>query len=364
MKNKAVSVYPVKELTNDIVEQWENYISLARQYGFNEVFTTLHLPELTLNEQLSSYEVIGSLAAKYEMELISDIGGKFISMLLDDEELLKRFEVAHCDYIRLDYGYSFEQVSDLYSKARVKGFMLNASIYHEEEIDRQIALLKTLEGVKVKFCHNFYPREETGMDKQFALMQDGYIRKYDADLYYYIPSLTCPRGPLHNGLPSIEYHRKRDITYVTLDLINTYHCENVMFADEFVSEDEFRAFDNVVSAGEIPIRVTLNDEVFAPYVIKTHAFRYDSNENILRSASSREMSQFASRVTTYNTVKRHMGDITVDNELYKRYSGEVQVVLKELTEDERVNVVGYVHPDDMDKLSFYRYGYAYRFQLM
>ena len=40
-------------------------------------------------------------------------------------------------------------------------------------------------------------------------------------------------------------------------------------------------------------------------------------------------------------------DVTIDNELFKRYSGEINLVLTDLPNDERVNVIGYVDCSDI-----------------
>ena len=44
-------------------------------------------------------------------------------------------------------------------------------------------------------------------------------------------------------------------------------------------------------------------------------------------------------------MERVAGSITIDNEKYLRYSGEIQVVREGLKADERVNVIGRVQPE-------------------
>lgn len=48
--------------------------------------------------------------------------------------------------------------------------------------------------------------------------------------------------------------------------------------------------------------------------------------------------------------------ITMDNDLYGRYRGEVQITLNDLPADERVNVIGKVIPEDILLLSFIKPG--------
>ena len=61
-------------------------------------------------------------------------------------------------------------------------------------------------------------------------------------------------------------------------------------------------------------------------------------------------------------VSRKKGDITIDNINNKRYSGEMQVVFKDLKEDERINIVGrVVRQEDLIKLLRFKEGITYNF---
>lgn len=53
-----------------------------------------------------------------------------------------------------------------------------------------------------------------------------------------------------------------------------------------------------------------------------------------------------------NTISRKRGSITIDNELYGRYAGEMQIVINDLPEDRKVNVVGMVMEEDVSLLSY------------
>ena len=56
-----------------------------------------------------------------------------------------------------------------------------------------------------------------------------------------------------------------------------------------------------------------------------------------------------------NTVERPLGTITVDNEKYERYQGEIQIAKRNLPADEKVNVIGRIKKDDRLLLQ-YMYG--------
>lgn len=68
--------------------------------------------------------------------------------------------------------------------------------------------------------------------------------------------------------------------------------------------------------------------------------RPDSPAWIIRFTESREYSCFGKQVEPENCLPRVRGSITVDNDGYGRYSGEVQLVRSDLPVDGRVNVIG------------------------
>ncbi|MGQ0515031.1 phospho-sugar glycosidase domain-containing protein, partial [Bacillus sp. D-CC] len=52
------------------------------------------------------------------------------------------------------------------------------------------------------------------------------------------------------------------------------------------------------------------------------------------------------------SIVRKKGSITIDNELYGRYAGEMQVATHDLLVDEKVNVVGMVVEEDVSLLPY------------
>ena len=360
IEHRCIAIYPEKEINEQSVARWKDYIALACRYGFNEVFSTMHLPELTLKQQVEGVITLADTVKAQGLEFTVDIGGPFITGILADEELLEKVAATGIDFIRLDYGYDHQQVRQLWQKLHIKGFAINASIYREEEMERELAFFSALEGAEVRTCHNFYPREETGINREFALNQDRFIKRHGLPVYYCIPSHTHPRGPVFKGLPTIEKHRYMNLTDVVLDLIYDYMADGIMLADEFACEQELSAIQTVVEGKPLTVRISCDDK-YDSLLIKDHVFRYDSNFCAIRSKSSRQMAEFASRVEPENCQPRHPGDVTVDNERYERYSGEVQVVMEELPADKRVNVAGHVNPDDFNRLRYYREGLTYHF---
>ena len=90
---------------------------------------------------------------------------------------------------------------------------------------------------------------------------------------------------------------------------------------------------------EIPARLAPEAEWLYGQVFTN---RPDSPAWLIRFAESREYSCFGRQVTPKDCLPRTRGSITVDNDGYGRYSGEVQLIRSDLPADGRVNVVGQV----------------------
>lgn len=368
---KCVAVYP-HEISSEYKTKVVNTIKLASKYGFNEVFTTIHLPEYSLENQLKTFAFISKNAKKYNLEVTVDIGGHFINEVLSNDKILDELKKIPFDFIRLDYGYDIVQTATLYSKLKLKGFVINASIYNEKEVDDIISsLMKIDKKIEIRACHNYYVRQETGLDSDFVIKQDLCFKKYNIPIYYCVPTHSNPRGPLHEGLCTIEWHRNKPIAEIITDLYLNHDLNALMMADEWLSEEEFKEVETTLNELSKPlpksvkIKVTFMETATKQekdVVLQEHTFRFDSPNRFLRSQSSRQMSEFADSFKKNVVTNRKAGYITIDNELYKRYSGELQVVMSDSSVDERVNFVARViNKKDLIKLARFREGITYTF---
>lgn len=369
---KCVAIYP-NHITEEYIRKVKEAAYRAFLHHFDEIFTTIHLPEYSLEEQMECFKLIAEEAKKYHLEVTVDIGGAYITKILSDEKKLAYLKEIPLDFIRLDYGYDEEQVKMLYKSLNIKGFVFNASIYSEKEVDDSMAFFKSIdENIEIRACHNFYIRETTGIDSEYALRQDSYLKKYKIPIYYCVPSYSNPRGPLHLGLCTLEKHRNKSIRNVLADLYLNYNLTAFMMADEWLNEDEYKEVEETMDIlmSELEEEVVIDIQFYENVceeekgiVLKNHIFRNDSPEQFLRSQSSRQMAEFGCVIEKNHTVKREEGMITIDNKLNKRYSGELQVITKEACQDDNVNVVAkLVHPSDLLRLKRFREGISYRFR--
>ena len=89
--------------------------------------------------------------------------------------------------------------------------------------------------------------------------------------------------------------------------------------------------------------------------------RIDSPSWLVRAVESRAYAGASGRVEpAHETVERRVrGSITLDNEKYLRYCGELQLIRKDLPADERVNVIGHVEKEYLDLLDLIERGHRF-----
>ena len=364
--NSSIAIYPSVQWRQQTV-LWSDYLEKAGKYGFREVFSSIHLPELALKDQVEMLEELARTANHLGMELTVDIGGGEIGQLLADSQMCARVRSAGIGLLRLDYGFCTEQAGALYNRLGIKGFVVNASIYDREEAEAVKKNLTAIDSrLELRACHNFYPRPETGLDREFFNEQNRIFAELGLITYACIPGKSYPRPPLGLGLPTLEQHRGMNLEQVCVDLVCSPGIGGVMAADEFFNETELACVARAVNREALTLQIRLDTgvgQVERELILGTsHHIRYDSNRQVLRSRTSREMSRIGAKVAPGLTGERRRGMVTVDNERYGRYSSEVQILLADLEADSRVNCCGQISEEDMWKLDFYRQGFDYQFQ--
>lgn len=126
--------------------------------------------------------------------------------------------------------------------------------------------------------------------------------------------------------------------------------DEVFFGDGFVSRSELDELTEY-SVITIPIIVKKGiSEIERQLLLKKHRSRTDESVYLKRSTMYRNKGQ---EIKQFNNIKRKYKDIVIDNKLFKRYVGEVCIVMSNgLGQDERVNVVARTIASDylLDKI--------------
>lgn len=320
----------------------ERWISETKKYKFHSIFTSLHIPEDHPSIYTERLKRLGLLAQKYEMQLFADVSPKSFSYLgINEPKELLDWGVTG---IRLDYGYTDEEVVELSKQMKVG---LNASTVNETTIQRWIQLGFNIENVEA--WHNFYPRPETGLDDYFLAERNQMFKKYGIVTMAFIPGDNELRGPIYAGLPTLEKHRGMKPHIACAELLVKYHVDKVFIGDVSVKKDTLSLL-SLLSEQIIPLKVTLNQdgERIRTLIAGIHTNRHDPARDVIRSQDSRHYAKSNGiKLKPSSTSDRPIGSVTVDNIQYGRYAGELQITKRNLPKDERVNVLGRIVEADI-----------------
>ncbi|PAD27501.1 hypothetical protein CHH62_00115 [Niallia circulans] len=309
----------------------EERIIRAGKLGVKRAFTSLHIPEES-GELATRAKALMTLAAEAGIEVFADVSLKTPSHLgLNSLMELKKLGVIG---LRLDDGFDNEMILTL---SKAFKLALNASTFQEEDLS---ALIKAgLNANQLIAWHNFYPRQETGLSISFFQSQNEIFQRFGIPISAYIPGDKEKRGPLFDGLPTLENHRHLKPYHAALELFLA-GVEDVYIGDYGVSEALLHKLIDFDQHHYVSIRIQ-------GYQEGEFQLRPDFSRDVLRFLDTRSLEN----IYPENTEARPAGTITRDNDLYGRYRGEIQITLCDLPADERVNVIGKVVDTDIPLLS-------------
>jgi len=296
------------------------------------VFLSLHMGEEFSPDYCRRAEEVCRWLAQRGYRVIGDVSAKTIDQF-SQPDLVRLAEALGLWALRVDYGLSEEEVTAL---ARRFPVVLNASTTSPAAAAR-IAR----GGVKVMAMHNFYPRPETGLDDAFFRETTRSLREAGLSVLAFIPGDEDLRGPLHLGLPTLERHRGVPPSACFADLALNFGIEEIFTGDPGLSDREAQRIRRFCREGVLEIPARLEGEHSSLYG-RVFTRRVDSPAGLVRFAESRTYSCPGETVAPHGCGPRLRGSVTLDNENYGRYSGELQLVLRDLSADERVNVIGRV----------------------
>ena len=235
--------------------------------------------------------------------------------------------------LRIDYGFSAAEIGEMATQMPI---VLNASTTSPEDA-RRIAQ----KGREVFALHNFYPRPETGLDEEYLAETTQRLREAGLSVQCFIPGDTLLRGPLHEGLPTLEAHRRCLPSAAFVDMALRFGMEDIFLADPGLSQKEQERIAHFCKTGIICVPAKL-EENWRHLYGKVFTCRPDSPRWLVRFQESRTYSCQGDIVEPENSIARRRGTITVDNRNYGRYSGELMLLKEDLPADGRVNVIGAV----------------------
>ena len=301
------------------------YLEMLKDSGIEDVFiSALHVGDNPKN--LSELNKLVNAGNKLGIKFTMDV----------DKKVLSKYKLPTNVYAyRLDYGFSASEIKEMLDKGRYH-VELNASITERPLLEELKALGVDLTSIRVS--HNFYPKPYTGLSQESILEKNKMYKEYGLKVLAFVPSSNMHRGPVYDGLATIEDHRRCHLL-AALSELSLLKVDDVCFGDAYASADEIStalSFNKDLVC--LPMGVYKGvSKLEKELVERIQTNRFDQSEYFLRCEVRTRQ-----QIKPFNTVKRNVGDVTVDNVNFATYQGEVAVVTKEMPADNRSNVVGKV----------------------
>lgn len=295
------------------------------------VFLSLHISEEFDDTYCRRAEGICAQLNEWGYRIIADVSRKTL-VQFDCDSLTELAAHLGLWALRIDYGFTGEEIGAMAEKMPI---VINASTVSAADAARIVS-----RGSDVYAMHNFYPRPETGLDEDYLRERTRALQNAGLKVLAFIPGDTLRRGPLFEGLPTLEEHRNCLPSAAFADLCIRFGMDGVFIADPGISETEVQRIRRYCTEDVVSIPAFLACGYERLYD-KVFTCRVDSPKWLVRFLESREYSCQGDTVKPENCVSREVGSITIDNEKYGRYSGEIQLIRKQLPADERVNVIGH-----------------------
>lgn len=284
------------------IEMNSEYLLKAKEVNSSFVFTTINMPEEN-DELKKDISKVVDLCKKNKMKLIVDINANSKKYIKDYENV----------YYRIDDGLSNDEIIAL---AKNNYVVLNSTTLDEEDL--KYFKLKGVDFSKLYSLHNYYPKVYTGVSLKFLKKRNEIYKKYGLKTMAFIPG-DLKRGPIFEGLPTVEEHRYMDILQASLELIAN-DTDVILLGDLNIKEENWERLKYLLK-GIVPLRINKN-------ILKNRIFenRKDYSNYVVRNIKRDIV------LDTIVEIDKNIekGDILVTDEKGLRYKGDLEIALKNL----------------------------------
>ncbi|MBQ1482353.1 MAG: DUF871 domain-containing protein [Erysipelotrichaceae bacterium] len=374
----GVSLYPEQETA----EQIEAYLKLAEYYGFRKVFTSLFSVQGTKEEIIAYFRSLCDAAHRHGMEVYGDCNARFFMEMGASPDDLSVFKKIGLDVLRLDLMFNDERDVAIVNNKEGLGVQLNASLI--PSVKRVIEL----GGDKSRIIgsYNFYPLRNTGADPQSVLEANRFFKSEGMRTQIFISSLVKGAHgpwPVSDGLPTIEEHRDLPVG-LQLRHALALGCDEVIFGNAFVSEEEFKEIDAAMKQiyvyGEdkpfyfpgIRSQIPIGDIERIPLTIDLAPGVSDTEKELLFGFTKHNSAEYTHIIIrsrwgrfdyrpipieprTCDKEYFEEGDVLIINGNVPRYKGEVHIVRKKIRNDGTQNFVGKIVKEELFLLDYLHY---------
>ncbi|MCD2257344.1 DUF871 domain-containing protein [Lactobacillus sp. CC-MHH1034] len=334
----GISFYPDKESIADI----QAYIRKAAKLGYRRCFTSLLELGKNADDTIDRYQQVIQTARENHMAVILDVNPSIFEALDISYKDLHFFKDIGATGIRLDSNFDGLEESLMSFNEFGLDIELNMSNDSSPIFDFQPNMTHVIG------CHNFYPQPFTGLSLDYFMKCSAYYKQKGMRTAAFVTAKSGADGPhdYNDGLPTLEMHRKLDIVTQAKHLIATGLIDDIIISNAIPDDVELEALSQLDQsqlklavdpvAGISPVEQEILFE-------NQHFNRGDVNEYSIRSTFVRVKYQEAD-IPAFNAVDQlQYGDITIGNNSFGQYKGELGLVTKPMPNiGGHKNVVGHV----------------------
>lgn len=326
MFKKGVSIFT--GLKDYSLDDNLKYLHLAHQEGYEIVFSSCHINEASI--AIDELQKVIDETCRLGMKLSLDISKPMYDKLILPKNLYA---------LRLDYGFSEEDMIQMTNTGNFK-IELNASTVSKARLLKLIE--KGLNPSNIRMSFNYYPKLHTAHSIDFCKEVVKFCHELNISVGAFLPSSFGKRPPMYEGLPSVEKHRKMELD-LAIEEFKAIGVDEILFGDAYASIDELKTLSFHQTDHLLVKFIPYEGFDKFSYLEGTFKIRRDISPELLRISSKRTNDN----ILPFNTIERKKYDVTIDNDGFLRYKGEVNIVMMDLEKDERVNVVGKINTTEV-----------------
>lgn len=342
-------------ISEEITPATQQYIHQMAAAGFSGIFTSMHIPEDDPSSYRQRLLELGAIAKATGLELMVDVSGEALERGGFDRKDPGALLAGGITGLRMDYHISNADIAALSRQMKIA---LNASTLTEQDIQELRAFKADFQQLEA--WHNYYPRPETGLDRQWLLEKNRWLQAQGFTVEAFVAGEEQLRGPLYQGLPTLEEHRGCQPLAAALDLLRNLATNMVYIGDNGLSQRSRQQCQTWLQEETILLGASSISEADFALVLGDHRNRQDEARDVIRSAEAR-FKEFP-LIQPRKTGVRVDGSITIDNQLYQRYMGEIQITKVPLPADEKVNLAGKISATDLPLIQQIKAGDKFRIE--
>lgn len=379
MKRIGISIYPDFESKESIKKQLDD----AKKEGYSIVFTSMQLGDLGfentkvgLNE---NFYFLFEYCYEIGMEIHADINDRMLMYLGAHVDCLKPIFDLHIKVLRLDGGFTDDEVAKMTHNSYGIIIEENASMLQFPKRRIETVVQK---GCLNNYCacHNFFPLNETGLSYKDTLQATRLFKTYGISVGIFIGSLYSSNelNAIGRSIVTIEEHRYKPSYIQAMELFAHDEYDYIIFGDTHPRIDELKRVSEVAKNNnleyirkqynieeveeeldnlyciELPVWLNKNIDSKLKEKLTSMVFvaRSDQPQSLIRATQSRGIDY----IEIDNPIQRFPLAITLNNHLANRYMGELQIILEELPSVKYANVIGQVKPYARQLLEEIKYG--------